>query len=39
MAKLRNAMIVDTDVHHGNGTASIFADDCFGLHDFHSSGK
>jgi acetoin utilization deacetylase AcuC-like enzyme len=25
--KIRKAMIVDTDVHHGNGTASIFADD------------
>ncbi|MDP9339334.1 MAG: histone deacetylase [Acidobacteriota bacterium] len=25
--QIRNAMIVDTDVHHGNGTASIFADD------------
>jgi acetoin utilization deacetylase AcuC-like enzyme len=23
----KNAMIVDTDVHHGNGTAAIFADD------------
>jgi acetoin utilization deacetylase AcuC-like enzyme len=25
--KIRKAMIVDTDVHHGNGTASIFAGD------------
>jgi len=24
---IKNAMIVDTDVHHGNGTAAIFADD------------
>ncbi|MEQ1472935.1 MAG: histone deacetylase [Candidatus Acidiferrum sp.] len=24
---IEKAMIVDTDVHHGNGTASIFADD------------
>jgi acetoin utilization deacetylase AcuC-like enzyme len=24
---IQKAMIVDTDVHHGNGTASIFADD------------
>jgi acetoin utilization deacetylase AcuC-like enzyme len=24
---IKTAMIVDTDVHHGNGTASIFADD------------
>jgi acetoin utilization deacetylase AcuC-like enzyme len=26
-AQIKNVMIVDTDVHHGNGTASIFADD------------
>ncbi len=26
-AQIKKAMIVDTDVHHGNGTASIFADD------------
>jgi acetoin utilization deacetylase AcuC-like enzyme len=25
--QIQKAMIVDTDVHHGNGTASIFADD------------
>jgi acetoin utilization deacetylase AcuC-like enzyme len=25
--KLRKAMVVDTDVHHGNGTAAIFAKD------------
>lgn len=25
--KIRKAMVVDTDVHHGNGTASIFAKD------------
>lgn len=25
--KLRTAMTVDTDVHHGNGTAAIFGDD------------
>jgi len=25
--QIKKAMIVDTDVHHGNGTASIFADD------------
>ena len=25
--KVRRAMVVDVDVHHGNGTASIFADD------------
>lgn len=24
---IRNAMVVDTDVHHGNGTAAIFAHD------------
>lgn len=24
---IRSAMVVDTDVHHGNGTAAIFADD------------
>jgi acetoin utilization deacetylase AcuC-like enzyme len=24
---IRKAMVVDTDVHHGNGTASIFGDD------------
>ncbi len=24
---IRTAMVVDTDVHHGNGTASIFGDD------------
>jgi acetoin utilization deacetylase AcuC-like enzyme len=24
---IRNAMVVDTDVHHGNGTAAIFAND------------
>lgn len=24
---IRNAMVVDTDVHHGNGTAAIFRDD------------
>jgi len=24
---IRTAMVVDTDVHHGNGTAAIFADD------------
>lgn len=24
---IHNAMVVDTDVHHGNGTAAIFADD------------
>lgn len=24
---IRNAMVVDTDVHHGNGTAAIFKDD------------
>ena len=26
-AKIRTAMTVDTDVHHGNGTAAIFASD------------
>jgi acetoin utilization deacetylase AcuC-like enzyme len=25
--KIRRAMVVDVDVHHGNGTAAIFADD------------
>lgn len=25
--QIKKAMIVDTDVHHGNGTASVFADD------------
>lgn len=25
--KIKKAMVVDTDVHHGNGTASIFAND------------
>jgi len=25
--KIRKAMVVDTDVHHGNGTAAIFAQD------------
>jgi acetoin utilization deacetylase AcuC-like enzyme len=25
--KIRTAMTVDTDVHHGNGTAAIFAND------------
>src|SRR5277367_6617380 len=25
--KIKKAMVVDTDVHHGNGTAAIFADD------------
>jgi acetoin utilization deacetylase AcuC-like enzyme len=25
--KIRKAMVVDTDVHHGNGTAAIFAED------------
>ena len=25
-------MVVDCDVHHGNGTAAIFADDPLGLH-------
>ena len=25
--KIRTAMTVDTDVHHGNGTAAIFGDD------------
>src|SRR6202011_5702529 len=24
---IRKAMVVDTDVHHGNGTAAIFRDD------------
>jgi acetoin utilization deacetylase AcuC-like enzyme len=24
---IRKAMVIDTDVHHGNGTAAIFADD------------
>jgi acetoin utilization deacetylase AcuC-like enzyme len=27
VGKIRTAMTVDTDVHHGNGTAAIFADD------------
>ena len=26
-AQIKKALVVDTDVHHGNGTASIFADD------------
>jgi acetoin utilization deacetylase AcuC-like enzyme len=25
---IKQAMVVDTDVHHGNGTAHIFRDDC-----------
>jgi len=31
------AMVVDTDVHHGNGTAAIFRNDSFGVHDIHPS--
>lgn len=36
----RRAMVVDVDVHHGNGTAAIFADDpdvfTFSIHQFHN---
>lgn len=36
-ASIRRALIVDVDLHHGNGTAAIFADDAdvatFSIHD------
>src|SRR5882724_4879397 len=37
---IERAMVVDTDVHHGNGTAAIFADDpsvfTLSIHQFHN---
>jgi len=37
---VERAMVVDTDVHHGNGTAAIFADDPFvftlSIHQYHN---
>ncbi len=37
---IERAMTVDTDVHHGNGTAAIFADDptvfTLSIHQFHN---
>lgn len=37
---IRRAMVVDCDVHHGNGTASIFAGDAsvftLSIHQFHN---
>lgn len=37
---IERAMTVDTDVHHGNGTAAIFADDSavltLSIHQFHN---
>lgn len=37
---MRTAMIIDTDVHHGNGTAAIFANDpsvfTFSIHQEHN---
>lgn len=37
---IRRAMVVDTDVHHGNGTATIFAKDdsvfTLSIHQFHN---
>ena len=36
---IRTAMVVDTDVHQGNGTAAIFDDDRQRLHPLHPSGK
>ncbi len=35
---IERAMVVDTDVHQGNGTAAIFAEDCERFHAFDSSG-
>ena len=39
-AAIRRAMVVDCDVHHGNGTAAIFAADpsvfTISLHQFHN---
>ena len=37
---IRTAMVIDTDVHHGNGTAAIFANDpsvfTFSIHQEHN---
>jgi acetoin utilization deacetylase AcuC-like enzyme len=37
---IERAMVVDTDVHHGNGTAAIFADDpsvfTLSIHQYHN---
>jgi acetoin utilization deacetylase AcuC-like enzyme len=37
---VERAMVVDTDVHHGNGTAAIFADDSsvftLSIHQYHN---
>jgi len=37
---VQRAMVVDTDVHHGNGTAAIFADDpsvfTLSIHQYHN---
>lgn len=37
---IRTAMVIDTDVHHGNGTAAIFANDpsafTFSIHQQHN---
>ena len=37
---VERAMVVDTDVHHGNGTAAIFADDpsvfTLSIHQYHN---
>jgi len=39
-ARIRRAMVVDCDVHHGNGTAAIFADDVsvftLSIHQFNN---
>jgi acetoin utilization deacetylase AcuC-like enzyme len=39
--KIRRAMVVDVDVHHGNGTAAIFADDptvfTLSIHQYRNS--
>jgi acetoin utilization deacetylase AcuC-like enzyme len=38
--RVERAMVVDTDVHHGNGTAAIFADDpsvfTLSIHQYHN---
>jgi acetoin utilization deacetylase AcuC-like enzyme len=38
--QIKRAMVVDCDVHHGNGTAAIFANDpsvfTFSIHQFHN---
>jgi acetoin utilization deacetylase AcuC-like enzyme len=37
---IQRAMVIDTDVHHGNGTAAIFAEDpsvfTLSIHQFHN---